>query len=187
MASPTKKITEDQIRKLVCENKNSLNPLNMEFTYEYARNLLPLNWIDMRYAIRNKFLAHQTAIDHAIDEIQKSDCSTKEVIELACILQSEAKFPYDINRLVDILASSYTAYNEIDSRNKFLYLSLNWVYEHKEDYCNPIEVIDIICDEIDYPDEVKNLVSFVPASNSIEKEPFSRLALYLNNERKRWT
>lgn len=193
MASPTNKITESQIRKLVSESKKPLNPLSMVFTYEYVTNLVPLNWSDILFAIENNFLAHQTAIEHALEAVQKNENVPEEVFELACMLKREAEFPYDVYQLVNKLATSQNSDNYSDSREKFLYVSLNWVYEHKDDYCNPIEVVDILCDDINYPDEVKNLISFMPtsesetnSSNSTTERLFGRLLRYLENQRNRW-
>jgi len=194
MVSPTnKKIAEGQIRKLVSESRNPINPLSMTFTYKYVTSLVPLNWIDLNFAIENNFLPYQTAIEHALIEMQKNESSPMEVMELACILQSEAKFSYDICQLVNKLAASQNSDNYSDSREKFLYISLNWVYEHKDDYCNPIEVIDILCDDINYPIEVKNLISFMPSSepetnssDTTTKRLFGRLLRYLENQRNRW-
>lgn len=193
MASPTSKITENEIRKLVSESKKPLNPLSMVFAYEYVINLVPLNWNDILFAVENNFLAHQTAIEHAIEVVQKNEKVPGEVLELACMLQHEAEFPYDVYQLVNKLATSQRSDNYSDSREKFLYVSLNWVYEHKDDYCNPIEVVDILCDEINYPDEVKNLCSFMPTSepeintlNSTTERLLGRLLRYLENQRSRW-
>ncbi len=193
MVSPAnKKITEDEIRKLVCECRNPLNPLSMFFTYKYVTDLVSLNWNDLLFAIKNEFLPHQTAIEHALVEVQKNESSPMEVIELACTLQSESEF-HDICKQINQLVTSQNSCSYSNSKEKFLYVSLNWVYEHKDDYCNPIEVVDILCDEIDYPDEVKNLVSFMPtqetetnSSTPITEVLFGRLLRYLNNHRNRW-
>jgi hypothetical protein len=193
MASPTNKITENQINRLVSENKNHGNPLNMTFAYEYVTDLVPLNWQDMLFAIEKKFLAYETAIDHALIEIQQEQNSPEKVLELACMLKSEAKFPYDVCRLVKQLATLYGTDAETDSREKFLYVSLNWVYEHMDNYCDPVEVVDILCDEMYYPDEVRRLISFMPPLESTTNSPsleikqlLDRLAHYLDNQRKYW-
>jgi hypothetical protein len=193
MASPTNKMIENQIRKLVSESKKPLNPLSMAFTYEYVTNLVPLNWNDMLFAIENNFLAHQTAIEHALEAVRKNENVPEEVLELACMLQREAEFPYNVYQLVNKLATPQNADSYSYSKEKFLYVSLNWVYEHKGDYCNPIEVVDILCDDINYPDEVKNLLSFMPtsesdtnSSNSTTERLFDKLLRYLENQRNRW-
>jgi hypothetical protein len=190
----TNKITEDQIRRLVSESKNPVNPLKMVFPYDYVTSLVPLNWYDMSFAIKNNLLKHQAAINHAIIELQKNDQSTEELLELACMFQSEAKYPHDIFLLVEKLATVYNSNNTTDTRIKFLYVSLNWVYEHKDDYCNLAEVVDILCDVIDYPNEVKNLLSYMPSSNidvtstdMAKEQLFKKLELYLENQCKRWT
>lgn len=164
----------------------------MSFAYEYVTNLVTLNWNDLLFAIENEFLPHQTAIEHALVEVQKNESSPMEVMELACTLQGEAKF-HDICQLVNKLATLQNPDNYSDSKEKFLYVSLNWVYEHKDDYCNPIEVVDILCDEIDYPDEVKNLISFMPmqeaetnSSDPTTEGLFGRLLRYLKKQRNRW-
>lgn len=193
MAFPTnKKITEKQIRNLVSESNNPINPLNMTFTYEYVASIVTLNWNDINFAIKNNFLVYQTAIEHALVELQKNESQLPEVMELACILQSELEFKYDVVDLVSKLATPQRSEDNSNLREKFLYVSLNWVYEHKDDYCNPIEVIDILCDETNYPDEVKNLVSFMPTlgtgtkSDSMTERQLSKLLRFLENQRKRW-
>lgn len=184
MVSLTDKITEDQIRILVSESRSSANPLSMLFTYKYAASLVPLNWCDLLYAIENNFLAHQSAIEYALIEAKKTENPPSEVLELACMLQSEAEFPYDVCQLVNKLATLHksTMVIDSDSKEKFLYVSLNWIYEHKDDYYNPIEIVDVLCDDINYPDEVKKLLSFMPESEPV----FDRLVVYLENQRKRW-
>lgn len=193
MAFPTnKKITEDQINKLVSESRNPINPLSMAFTYEYVTSLVPLNWNDLLFAIENDFLAYHAAIDHALIEVQQNESSPMEVMELACTLKSEAEF-HDICQLVNKLATLRNSGNYSDSKEKFLYVSLSWVCKHKDDYCNPIEVVDILCDDIDYPDEVKSLISFMPAQVSTTDSAdhtieglYDRLLRYLEKQQHRW-
>ncbi|NLB61823.1 MAG: DUF2247 family protein [Clostridiales bacterium] len=184
MGFPTNKITEEQIRKLVSESKNSFNPLNLMFTYEYATNLVMLNWNDIHFATSNGFLAYEAAIDHAVIDVQMHKNPTNEVLELACMLREEAKFPHIIRQYVDKLV---TKQNALESIEKFMYISLSWVYEHKDDYCNLIEVVDILCDESYYPNEVKSLISFMPKSDSTLNGLINRLELYFNNQLKRWS
>ncbi len=192
MAFPTNKITEDFVRKLVSESKNPLNPLNMVFTYEHVSNIVQLNWNDMLFAIENNFLACQSAIEHALKIVQENENVPEEVWKLACMLQHEAEFT-DVLQLVKRLATSQNNNDYFESREKFLFLSLNWVYEHWDNFDNPIEVIDILCDDKDYPDEVKNLCSFMPSSvpelytsDSETKRLFDKLLQHLQTQRNRW-
>jgi hypothetical protein len=192
MASQTSKITESQIRKIVSESKNHLNPLGMIFSYEYVKKLVSLNWSDMLFAIENNFLAYQTAIDHALEIVQKNINVPEEVLELAGMLKREADSLY-VYQLVKKLAILQNPDNNSDSMEKFLYVSLRWVYEHKDDYCNLIEVIDILCDDINYPDEVKNLISFMPKQESEKnilystyEQMFDGLLRYFENQKYRW-
>ena len=193
MAFRINKISEEQVRNKVSENKNSENPLGMLFTYEYVACLVPLYWQDLLYAIKNNFMSHQSAIDYAMDEVKNNPSASEDALELACMLKSEAKYPYDIYHLVNSIVLSQKKDTEKEEREKFLFISLNWVYDHKDDYENPTEVIDILCDEIEYPVEIKNLLSFMPSPESETKssrkpreQVFMKLASYLENQKKKW-
>ena len=193
MAPQISKITEEQVRKLVIESENPFNPLNMTFSYSYITGLVQLNWKDLLYAVENGFLSHQTAVEHALQEIQKKDDSPEEVFELAYMLQSDIQYPHSIYQLLEKLSIMQDSNDATESREKLLYVTLNWVYDHIDSYYNPVEVVDILCDEISYPDDVKALISFMPSSesqtNSHElhtKQLLDKMVVYLENQQQRW-
>jgi hypothetical protein len=45
----------------------------------------------------------------------------------------------------------------------WLFLALAWLHEHRSDYLEPLEVIEMLYADFDYPDEMAGLVRFMPA------------------------
>lgn len=51
---------------------------------------------------------------------------------------------------------------EADSSPVWLFLALTWVYEHRADYLDPLEVVEMLFTDFDYPDEMQGIVRFIP-------------------------
>jgi hypothetical protein len=44
----------------------------------------------------------------------------------------------------------------------WVFLALSWLLEHREDYSDPLQVIEMLYTDFDYPDEIQGLVRFMP-------------------------
>ena len=51
---------------------------------------------------------------------------------------------------------------DADSSCVWLFLALAWVYEHRADYVEPLEVVEMIYADFEYPDEIQGIVRFMP-------------------------
>lgn len=133
-----------------------MNSLNILLPYNYVKNLVNLTWSDILYGIEHGFLAQEAAIEHAIDIIGKEQESPSKVLDLACLDKSESICPH----IVEL--SSQMSEQENNAQEKFLYVLLKWVYEHKELYTDPLEVIVYIYSDFDYPEEISSFVRYMP-------------------------
>lgn len=75
-----KKLTDKQIDKLILESKFPMNSLSIFIPYSYALKLVDLNWSDMLFAIENGYFTHQSAIEHAIAEIEKNENYSQAIL-----------------------------------------------------------------------------------------------------------
>lgn len=147
------------------------NTLNLVIPYEYANSLFELTWVDIKYGIDHGFLDYQAAIEHAVVTLGKEVIPPQSVIALACLDKWESVHPY-----IDELASQ-TSEQEGISQEKFLYALLNWVYEHREQYAEPLELVEIIYADFDYPEDIVGFVRYMPTPDPISE------SLDLNRER----
>jgi hypothetical protein len=77
--------------------------------------------------------------------------------ELALLLSDDlARVP----ALVDELSESSAAQSEAGA--VWLFLALAWLYEHRSEYPEPLEVVEMLYADFDYPEEIEGLVRFMP-------------------------
>lgn len=166
-----------------------MNTLNILMPYEYVSSIVSLNWYDILFSVEQEFLPAKAAIEHAIIELGKEDNPEQNVVELACLVNGESIHPY-----IDELASQQSEQNKNDTKGKILFVLLNWVYSNKEMYSDPLEVVEIIYADFDYPEIISNFVRYMPRneeiSGSIEsgiKRLYDTWKNYLDMQRARYS
>ena len=159
-----KKLTDKQIDKLILESKFPMNSLSIFIPYSYALKLVDLNWSDILFAIENGYFTHQSAIEHAIAEIEKNENYSQAIFDLACLfptqtIQVESIYPY-IKELANLTCEQLKR----QSKNKIMYVLLSWVFEHRENYSDPFKVVEIIYDDFGFPETISNFVRYMPSN-----------------------
>ena len=109
------------------------------------------------YAIEEGFLSAETAVEHAIAELEKNENPAPAIIDLACLKKGESIHPY-----IDNLAGTIPEHKNKETQEKILYALLNWVYEKKNEYSDPFEVVEIIYADFDYPKNISKFVRYMP-------------------------
>lgn len=109
------------------------------------------------------------AIEHALKQLENQDEIDQNVFSLAILKRDENIHPY-----IDQLASKGSPQNLEQSQYKFLYLVLKWIYENREIYVDPLELVEIIYSDFAYPELISNFVRYMPS----KQPPLSSLDLY---------
>ena len=153
------------------EYQTNKNSLNICMTYSYFSNLVKLNWNDILFAIENRYLMHNSAIEHAELKLINDPDSSQEVLDLVCLTPKEAMlsnsiYPY-INKLADVVDDSEKA----KSKDKIMYVLLNWIFENQETFDDPFKVIEVVYSDFDYPKSIVNFIGYMPM-------PLDELKLY---------
>ncbi|WP_281257751.1 DUF2247 family protein [Paenibacillus donghaensis] len=125
----------------------------------FVLNLVNITWSDILFAIKQRFLTYEAAIEHAIHVINREELPSNDVIELACLDKEE-----DIDLYLDKLSSSISEKDYSMAKEKNLYLILKWVFENKNNYSDPLEVVECIYADFDYPEEISRFVRYMPTN-----------------------
>ena len=136
------------------------NTQNIILPYEYISNLINLTWFDVLYGIREKYLDSKAIFEHAYNIIEKEEEPSQTVLDLASLMNGESSRPY-----IEKLLSEEREQDIENTQNKFLYAVLNWIFEHKELYSDPLEVVETIYSDFDYPDMITNFIRYVPKND----------------------
>lgn len=157
--------------------KYIVNSMNIIIPYQYVISHTLITWSDIRFGIENNFLNRDNAIAHAVSTIQKTKAFSKDLEELACLFNGEEIEPFLSN------LSNEECTNENKIKEKWLYLILRWVYEHKYTlYNNPLDMIENIYSDFGYPRTIVGLVRYMPSdhyNDEGEKGLFRAWANYL--------
>jgi|GEM_PF-967667 len=134
---------------------NAMNTLKIKLSYEYIAQICILYWRDLDFLINNEYLDERAAVEHALYIIDEDNLITNpEIMDLICLGNGKSIYPY-IDKLVDKEKTQ-----EYLVKDKVIFLILNWVYDNKANFKDPLGVIEVIYADFDYPKEIRHLIRY---------------------------
>ncbi|TFC22113.1 DUF2247 family protein [Cryobacterium sp. MDB1-18-2] len=112
---------------------------------------------ELVHGYRHGWLSDRAVVDVALAAFDAGAGLPSAVEELALLLSD------DLGRapeLVEDLARS--SVDEPNPGEVWLFLALAWVFEHRSEYLEPFEVVEMLYADFDYPEEIEGLVRFMP-------------------------
>ncbi|EAD7872234.1 DUF2247 family protein, partial [Listeria monocytogenes] len=113
-------------------------------------------WDDIIFGVENKFLDSLSVSEYVVYLMEKGDQDLQdEIINLAWGNEND----------VDEYVYNYLLKNNVNTdmvKDKYLYVLLKLVWENKNNYTDPLEVIEYIYADFDYPSEIEHLVRYMP-------------------------
>lgn len=153
-----------------------MNTLNLSIPYSFVVNLVNLTWSDLLFAIKQGYLTSEAATEHAMYLISEEQIPSQDVIALAWLKKGEDICPY-----FDKLSALMSVEDNDIAEEKILYVVLKWVFENKEHYADPFEVIETIYADFDYPEEISQFVRYMPSNQPLlDSSELNRERLYKN-------
>jgi len=133
-----------------------LVPLRFPASFVVARGL-PTG-AELGYGFREGWLDRRNVVEVALAKYKAGVVLVPAEEELALLLSDE------LDRVEDLAASLEFSDEPDERRARFwLFLALAWLLEHRSEYDNPLRVIEMLWTDFGYPDEIRNLIGFVPA------------------------
>ena len=165
-----------------------MNSLNILFPYGYISSLFSITWFDILFGINEGFLNSKAALEHAYSIIEKEEKPPQKVLDMAFLCGGESIYP-----LIDELVEEENKYNEELSKEKYLYAVLKWVYENQISFKEPLESVECIYADFDYPEVISEFIRYAsnnePDLGSRElniRRIYDNWKKYLENEEIRW-
>lgn len=139
-----------------------MNSLSLLLTYEYVSKKIPLTWHDLKFGIEQNFLSQDAAIAHALKQVSEDKHYSHTVFELASLFSGESIQPY-FNQLVD----SESIPTEQEVMEKWLYLALDWIYNNREYFSNPLDAVEIVYSDFNYPTSIAHFIKYMPIEGPV--------------------
>lgn len=89
------------------------------------------------------------------EQLVATGASSAPVEELASVFRGEF---WRVQQIVDEIEAD--AGSEPD--RVWLFLALSWLHDHKDDYAEPFQIIEMLYSDFGYPEEIEGLVRFMP-------------------------
>jgi len=163
--------------------------MNIRLNYEFICKKAILSWNDILYGVNNRIISSDVAIEHAVFIISKGEDDNKGLLELASLYKGE-----DIHPHIDKLAEAESVEDNEVIIEKWLYLLLTWIYENRENYDDPLSMVEQLYGEFDYPDSIINFVRYMPTDEPSlgslelnEARLYDKWKDYLNEQKGKFT
>lgn len=158
------------------------NTLNLKLSYAYIYNLIQLSWNDIKFFIEQKYLSDEGAILHSYKVIENSeDLPDDDVISLSLLIKRQTIYP-----LIDRLSKKDTLKDKSLVKEKALFIILSWLYENKNKYDDPLQMVEVIYADFDYSTKIEKFIKYMPSKDrnksGIEQLYFNWKE-YLKNEK----
>ena len=131
--------------------------VRLRIPHEFIRGRTRLSWRDVHFGLSNELLDPVACVDLAVEQVAKLEHPSAALLDLA-----GAGSDAPTLRLVEGLADVEPMGNEKEIRDKWLYLALSWIYEHRDDYPDPLQRVEEVYADFGYPEEVAKFVRYMP-------------------------
>ena len=147
--------------------------LSVPASFIHARTRL--TWRDVLYGIDNELLAAGAAVEFAREA--KWDDRTPALEELAALGKGEPT-----RDLVEKLANEEPPRDVGVIREKWLFLVLAWIFAHRAHYPDPLQAVEEVYADFDYPPRITRFVRYMPA----EEPDLGSVDLNVQRMHQRW-
>ena len=165
-----------------------MDSVTIVIPYDFVNKKVHLSWQEILYALSQGIFSPASAIEHAMEELRLANEYPQSLVDLASLNKGESIHPY-----VDELADSEPTQSTENIRDKWLYLLLAWVLEHKDNYSDPLEIVEKIYADFDYPESIESFVRYMPSEEpdlgSVDKNEarlLEKWKKYINKQERRY-
>ncbi|MCQ4087534.1 DUF2247 family protein [Saccharibacillus sp. JS10] len=150
-----------------------MNTLNIKIPYDDLKTYVDVDWNLLFFGFEKGFVEKEAVVQHSYSLIEKEANPSPLLLDLAWEKDEHSIYEYLLK-----LADPYSTDNDKNHKEKFLFLVLNRVFENRDQYADPLELVEIVYADFDYPEEVSTFVRYMPAQfplHNSQEENINRL------------
>ncbi|VVN85795.1 hypothetical protein PS718_01480 [Pseudomonas fluorescens] len=137
----------------------TLLPLNGHYIFSKTPWL---NWAQLLFGLDKGYIDEQGVSSYICDSLTNS--SPEQAYEIATMAPTEQN---SIRVLLQSLANK-NSQEEIDVTKPWIFLLLSHLLENKEQFEDPLQIIEELYSDFDYPEEIAPLVRYMPLPDGVE-------------------
>lgn len=138
----------------------------LRFILENAK----LDWQDWAWGYMHDYLTWQNLVKVACDEVMNGN-EDQNIFSLACVLESDT---FRIKEILGSITDKKPSYKS-NSKQKWLYLILGWLYENHLKYEDPLGKVEEVYANFNYPNDMVSFVRYMPCGNKYDPNKYSKI------------
>jgi len=143
-----------------------MNIISIHVPFEFIKQHTMLSWREAWFGIEHCLLKSNDIIQLANDLLNEQ--VSAEIIELAYRPKDQP-----VGDILGRLAKGDRFQDPLQIAAKWVYLILAWVYENRDQFADPLGVVEAIYSDFGYPEEMASFVRYMPT----EEEDLGTLEL----------
>jgi len=156
--------------------------IKLKIPATFIRDRASMSWREVRFGLVNELLDPLAAVSLAEEQVARLEHPSAALLDLAGADRNEPA-----QELVDQLADGEPQSAENEIRDKWLYLVLAWIYEHRDECPDPLQTVEEVYADFGYPEQVGGFIRYMPmdgpdlgSKDANERRLFERWKRYLD-------
>ncbi|WP_124355248.1 DUF2247 family protein [Pseudomonas chlororaphis] len=137
--------------------------------YSFIYNCVRLCWRDVLWGYEHKLVGWEFIVGIANFRVSNGSVEPLE-IDLVCLGEFDIR---EIEIGLCSLAGSEERPSVVDSRMKWLFVALKWLFENKNEIADPLGEVELIYEDFDFPSEIESFVRYMPPLDGYKPEEHS--------------
>lgn len=131
--------------------------IRLEIPSSFIKERVALSWTEVCFGLENELLDPSAPVDLAVAQAIELETPPSALVELAGASRGDP-----VLDLVKLLAGREPRPPDNTIRDKWLYLTLAWIYEHRDEYSDPLQAVENVYADFDYPSQIAGFVRYMP-------------------------
>lgn len=137
--------------------------------YSFIKKHTSLTWREALWGYERQLIGWSAVVDLAVEKMLEGPGRPLE-IEISNLGKSEAS---QAGELLRTIAKKEPEKKPDIADQKWLFIVLSWLFEHKDDISNPLGEIEKIYADFGYPSEIESFISYMPATDGYDPSQHS--------------
>ncbi|MFV5370803.1 DUF2247 family protein [Acinetobacter pittii] len=148
---------------------------------DFINEKVTLSWCDIKWGYENNLLTSEIPIKKAENSLLTGNY-TKAELGLSFLIPSESN---DITPFINELCPNFKEDEYAITNQKWLYVILSWLWINRASFEDPLDEVERIYTDFDYPAEINNFIKYMPPTDGYNPSLYS-YAENINRLMKNW-
>lgn len=141
----------------------TLYPIPVNFFNEITN----LSWCDIKWGVENSLIALDVVIKKAEEKVL-SEYYTKAELELSFLIPDDSYVLDDMAALLNELCPKFEDDECLIIKKTWLYIALSWLWMNRENFEDPLGIVESIYANFGYPNEIANFIKYMPPTDGYD-------------------